>query len=115
MRTDGHGDPHFLPYEWAIDTVEHGFYLDEESIDLFHETGATFVPTLAIVHRIVEAGADHGVPEYGLAKARETWEAHVELTSRTSARRPRSTRAASRSRCNPPGLQGLAKVFVHLS
>lgn len=66
----------------GVDTIEHGFHLDEECIDLFRETGATFVPTLSIMHRIVEHGAAHGVPEYGLRKAREASEAHLESVRR---------------------------------
>ena len=66
----------------GVDTIEHGFYLDQHCLDLFHETGATFVPTLAIMHRLVERGADHGVPEYGLEKAREAREAHFDSVER---------------------------------
>ncbi|WP_265109560.1 metal-dependent hydrolase family protein [Halosolutus halophilus] len=66
----------------GVDTIEHGFYLDEECLDLFHETDAVFVPTLAIMHRLVENGADHGVPEYGLEKARKAREAHFESVER---------------------------------
>jgi imidazolonepropionase-like amidohydrolase len=66
----------------GVDTIEHGFYLDEECIDLFHETDATFVPTLAIMYRLVTEGADHGVPEYGLEKARRASEAHFEAVER---------------------------------
>ena len=66
----------------GVDTIEHGFYLDAECIDLFHETDGTFVPTLAIMHRLVTEGADHGVPEYGLRKAREAREAHFESVER---------------------------------
>ena len=66
----------------GVDTIEHGFYLDEACLDLFHETGAVFVPTLSIMHRIVEDGADHGVPEYGLEKARRAREAHFESVER---------------------------------
>ncbi|WP_430503829.1 amidohydrolase family protein [Haloparvum sp. PAK95] len=66
----------------GVDTIEHGFYLDQRCFDLFHETGATFVPTLAIMHRLVEQGADHGVPEYGLEKAREAREAHFDSVER---------------------------------
>ena len=68
--------------ENGVDTIEHGFYLDEAAIDLLLETDATLVPTLAIMFRIVEAGGDHGVPEYGLRKARSALEAHVESTRR---------------------------------
>lgn len=62
----------------GVDTIEHGIYLDEESIDLFLETGAVLVPTLSIVDRIVTEGEDHGVPEWGMRKAREVHETHVE-------------------------------------
>ena len=109
-QTGGHGDAHFLPHEWAgesglgiatladgeaecrktarrrlrngVDTIEHGFHLDDEAIDLLLETDAKLVPTLSIMFRIVEEGADHGVPEYGLRKSREAFEAHVESTRR---------------------------------
>ena len=68
--------------ENGVDTIEHGFYLDDEAIALMLETDATFVPTLAIMFRIVEAGEDHGVPAYGVRKAREAFEAHVDSTRR---------------------------------
>ncbi|PSQ15798.1 amidohydrolase family protein [Halobacteriales archaeon QS_8_69_26] len=64
--------------ENGVDTIEHGFWLTDEVIEAFHETGATFVPTLAIMHRICEHGDEHGVPEYGLEKARNAREAHFE-------------------------------------
>lgn len=60
----------------GVDTIEHGIWLDDEAIDRFHETGATLVPTLAVMHRICEHGEDHGIPEYGLEKAYEAREAH---------------------------------------
>ena len=66
----------------GVDTLEHGFYLDEECLDLFHETDATFVPTLSIMHRLVEHGDEHGVPDYGLEKARNAREAHFESVRR---------------------------------
>ena len=68
--------------ENGVDTIEHGFYLDDEAVALFHEHDATFVPTLAIMHRIVEHGADHEMPEWGLRKAREAYDAHVDSVRR---------------------------------
>jgi imidazolonepropionase-like amidohydrolase len=68
--------------ENGVDTIEHGFYLDEAAIDLLLETDGTLVPTLAIMFRITEAGDEHGVPEYGLRKSREAFEAHVDSTRR---------------------------------
>jgi imidazolonepropionase-like amidohydrolase len=68
--------------ENGVDTIEHGFHLDEACLDLFLERGATFVPTLAIMHRIVAAGDEHGVPDHGLRKSRRAREAHYESTRR---------------------------------
>lgn len=66
----------------GVDTIEHGFSLDEECLDLFTETGAVFVPTLSIMYRLIEKGSDHGVPEYGLEKARRANEAHSDSVER---------------------------------
>lgn len=52
----------------GVDTIEHGFTITPHLIDLFQESGAILVPTLAINHRIVEDGADHGIPPGSLAK-----------------------------------------------
>ena len=71
--------------ENGVDTIEHGFHIDEACLDLFAETGATFVPTLAIMHRIVTRGEDHGVPEHGLRKARAARESHFEAVERAKA------------------------------
>jgi imidazolonepropionase-like amidohydrolase len=67
----------------GVDTIEHGFHVDEACLEQFAEAGAIFVPTLSIMHRILEHGADHGVPVYGLEKARAASEAHVESVGRT--------------------------------
>jgi imidazolonepropionase-like amidohydrolase len=71
-----------IALENGVDTIEHGFRVTEEVIEAFHRTGATFVPTLAIMHRICEEGDEHGVPEYGLEKARNAREAHFESIER---------------------------------
>lgn len=66
----------------GVDTIEHGIYLDQEEIDLLLETGGSLVPTLAIVHRVVEYGEEHGIPEFGLNKATEAFDAHVDSVKR---------------------------------
>ncbi len=66
----------------GVDTIEHGFHMDEECIDLFHETGGIFVPTLAIMYQIVTEGEEHGIPDYGLEKARNAREAHFDAVER---------------------------------
>lgn len=68
--------------ENGVDTIEHGFYLNTETIDLLLDTDATFVPTLAIMHRLVTEGADHGVPEWGLEKSRAAREEHIDSVRR---------------------------------
>jgi imidazolonepropionase-like amidohydrolase len=68
----------------GVDTIEHGIYIDDEGIEMLKETDGTLVPTLAIVHRLVEHGADHGVPEFGLEKAREALDAHVDAVERAA-------------------------------
>jgi len=69
----------------GVDTIEHGFHVDDETVDLMLETDATFVPTLAIMHRILAKGEEHGVPEHGLRKARAASEAHYESVRRAKA------------------------------
>jgi imidazolonepropionase-like amidohydrolase len=66
----------------GVSTVEHGFHLDEECIDLLQDSGGTFVPTLSIMWRITEHGGDHGVPEWGLEKAEAAREAHLDAVER---------------------------------
>jgi imidazolonepropionase-like amidohydrolase len=66
----------------GVDTIEHGFHLDETGLELLAERDATFVPTLAIMHRITERGDEHGVPEWGLEKSRAAREAHLDAVRR---------------------------------
>lgn len=66
----------------GVDTIEHGFHLDEAGLELLVERDATFVPTLAIMHRITEHGDEHGVPEWGLEKSRSAREAHLDAVER---------------------------------
>ena len=68
--------------ENGVDTVEHGIYIDDEGIELLNTTDGVLVPTLAIVDRICEHGADHGIPEFGLEKARQAREAHFDAVRR---------------------------------
>lgn len=63
-------------------TIEHGFHMDDECVDLLKECGGTFVPTLAIMYRISDRGEEHGVPEWGVEKARAARDAHVEAVER---------------------------------
>lgn len=53
----------------GIDSVEHGFYLDEEAIDLALKNGSYMVPTLIAVDQIVNNGRERGIPEWVVRKA----------------------------------------------
>ena len=59
-------------------SIEHGFYLTDEIIELMLKNDVFLVPTLCAVHHIVVQGTEAGIPEYGVAKAREAQKAHVE-------------------------------------
>ena len=60
----------------GIDTIEHGIFLDEESIDMMIKAGTVFVPTLAAPYRIIEAGEAKGIPAYALRKSLSVMDAH---------------------------------------
>jgi imidazolonepropionase-like amidohydrolase len=61
----------------GVDTIEHGMYIDDEGIELILRKGAILVPTLAIVHQIVNRGPEMGVPGYAMEKARAAEEAQI--------------------------------------
>jgi len=60
----------------GIDSIEHGFYLDDEAIDLFLKNGAFLVPTLIAVDQIVENGEARGIPDWVVRKAAAEGEHH---------------------------------------
>ncbi|MEU8727619.1 metal-dependent hydrolase family protein [Streptomyces antimycoticus] len=61
----------------GVRSIEHGYYLDDEAVDLMLERGAWLVPTLSATRAIIDA-ADSGVPipEENASLAREAVEAH---------------------------------------
>ncbi|MFX0126327.1 MAG: amidohydrolase family protein, partial [Candidatus Hodarchaeota archaeon] len=61
----------------GVDTIEHGIYLDTETITMMLENNTIVVPTFAIVNAIVTKGVEAGVPEYGLIKAKASHEEHI--------------------------------------
>ena len=60
----------------GVDCIEHGDGIDDETLELFKQTGAWFVPTLASAFDIV-SGAGKGVPEEFVQKALELAEASI--------------------------------------
>lgn len=59
----------------GADTIEHGFFLDAETIGLMVGRGACLVPTFAAADAMLH-GADRGVPAYMVEKTRGIVAAH---------------------------------------
>jgi imidazolonepropionase-like amidohydrolase len=53
----------------GIDSVEHGFYLDDEAVNLALKNDSFLVPTLVAVDQIVTNGAKRGIPDWVVRKA----------------------------------------------
>ena len=62
----------------GIDSIEHGFYLDAEAIDMMLERGTFFVPTLAALYHIIQAGPDSGIPAFMIEKSERATDAQIE-------------------------------------
>ncbi len=52
----------------GIDSIEHGFYLDDEALEMAVSQGTYLIPTLIAVNRIVDNG--DSIPEWVVKKAR---------------------------------------------
>lgn len=63
----------------GIHSIEHGIYLDDETIELMKEHGTYLVPTLLAPVGVLEAAAEHGnMPDYAVKKAEEIVQVHKE-------------------------------------
>lgn len=63
----------------GIHSIEHGIYLDDETIDMMKEHGTYLVPTLIAPVGVLEAAAEHGnMPDYAVKKAEEVAQIHKE-------------------------------------
>jgi imidazolonepropionase-like amidohydrolase len=60
----------------GIDSIEHGFYLDEEALELAVAQGTFLVPTLVAIAAILDHRVDAGVPTWAVAKAAEQADAN---------------------------------------
>ncbi len=47
----------------GVDSIEHGLLIDEESLHMFVEKGAYWVPTFIPIHNILKHGVENGIPE----------------------------------------------------
>jgi imidazolonepropionase-like amidohydrolase len=76
----------------GIDSIEHGFYLDDEALQLALDHGTTLVPTLIAVNQIVNNGGTGRIPDWVVEKAesesghhRESFAAAVKSGMRIAA------------------------------
>jgi imidazolonepropionase-like amidohydrolase len=76
----------------GIDSIEHGIYLDDQTLDLAISKGAFLVPTLLAVSQITSNGAKGGIPDWAVAKAqlvaekqRESFKAAVDSGMKIAA------------------------------
>ena len=60
----------------GIDSIEHGFYLDDWCYDWMKEHGVFFVPTLSAMYWIKVNGVEAGIPEWAVRKVNGAFEAH---------------------------------------
>jgi imidazolonepropionase-like amidohydrolase len=61
----------------GIDTVEHGIFLDDESVAMMKERQIVLVPTLAAAYQIMQAGRARGIPQYVMDKMEKVASAHT--------------------------------------
>lgn len=61
----------------GVDSIEHGYFIDAEGIDLMLEHGTTLVATSAAVRNVVRHGTAAGIPAHAVQKARSAIDAHV--------------------------------------
>lgn len=61
----------------GVDSIEHGYFIDAEGIDMMLERGTWLVATSTPVRNVVLHGTQAGIPEAAVAKARSAIDAHV--------------------------------------
>jgi imidazolonepropionase-like amidohydrolase len=62
----------------GIDTIEHGIYLDDETIAMFLKSGTYLVLTLSAPTNILKNGAESGIPDWVIKKTEGVAHAHFE-------------------------------------
>jgi imidazolonepropionase-like amidohydrolase len=68
---------------WAgINSIEHGFFLDDEAIELMLEKNAYLVPTLNAPYQIIRGGVKGGVPRYAVEKSKAVMKSHFQSVRR---------------------------------
>ena len=66
----------------GIDSIEHGFFMDDWCFDWMKEHNVFFVPTLAAMYWIKVNGTEAGIPEFAVRKVENTFDAHIDTFQR---------------------------------
>lgn len=61
----------------GVDSIEHGFYMDDWCFDWMKEHDVYYVPTLSAMYWIKVNGVAAGIPEYAVRKVNATFEDHL--------------------------------------
>jgi imidazolonepropionase-like amidohydrolase len=68
---------------WAgVNSIEHGFFLDDEAIELMREMKSYLVPTLNAPYQIIKGGIKGGVPRYAVEKSKSVMKSHFQSVRR---------------------------------
>ncbi len=70
----------------GVKVIAHAIFIDDEGAELAKEKNTIVVPTFSVVEHLLEFGGEVGVPEWGLKKASEVYEVHVENIRRAYKR-----------------------------
>ena len=60
----------------GIDSIEHGFYMDDWCFDWMKEHGTYYVPTLGAMYWIYVNGTEAGIADYAVRKVNAAFDAH---------------------------------------
>jgi len=66
----------------GVNSIEHGFFLDDEAIELMQEKNAYLVPTLNAPYQIIKGGVKRGVPRYAVEKSKAVMKSHFQSVRR---------------------------------
>ncbi len=60
----------------GIHSIEHGFFLDEESVQMLAKEQIPLVPTFSVIHNIMRHAAESNIPEFIVKKTEAVKKAH---------------------------------------
>ena len=61
----------------GIDSIEHGVYMNDETISFMKKKGIPFIPTLSALYHIENKGVEAGIPAYAVEKTQRVKPHHL--------------------------------------